>query len=451
MASALLLHDYQKGPKDVSSPGYKYPEVGPEDIDKKNERFRDEIRCIKKDQLLEEILLKLKILEDGLMPHPVEGFRNRSIFKKVEGVYMEHSDAMAKRQLDESHKPLFMRLTREGYRVNGELMPQLKENIQDVQIIEDEMKSSWRNYIYDILHDEELSWIAMTIYVVIVLSILLSVTCQMFASVPEYHDHYVHEFETIEMIVTIIFTVEYGTRVVIVRNRCAYMVRLMNIFDILAILPWYTHLIGSTGETSIGGVMRALRLSRIAKIRQLATPYTNILLESLSNTVTGTGSSVALLLFICSVVTGSIVFECEKNAGSGFDNIPKSMWWSLVTLSTVGYGDISPSTTSGYFMGTATILVGILLSSLIIMVVGQYYIDLLSEYQNENRDIQKLLYAKCGPSHYRSIILNTTPKELYSRIKPELTCIFEELEDDSTEMVSEFEEEESSLARKLME
>ena len=63
-----------------------------------------------------------------------------------------------------------------------------------------------------------------------------------------------------------------------------------------------------------------LSLSRIAKIRQLATPYTNILLQSLSDTVTGTGSSVALLLFICSVVTGSVVFECEKNAGSGFDS-----------------------------------------------------------------------------------------------------------------------------------
>ena len=64
-----------------------------------------------------------------------------------------------------------------------------------------------------------------------------------------------------------------------------------------------------------------LSLSRIAKTRQLATPYTNMLLQSLINTITGTGNAIVLLLFICSIVTGSLVYECERNAGSGFDSM----------------------------------------------------------------------------------------------------------------------------------
>ena len=91
----------------------------------------------------------------------------------------------------------------------------------------------------------------------------------------------------------------------------------MNVFDLLAITPWYYKL-AVGGNSSLGGVMRALRLSRIAKIRQIANPYTNILMESISQTISGTGSSLGIFLFICSVVTGTVVYEVEKHDNPDF-------------------------------------------------------------------------------------------------------------------------------------
>merc|ERR1719378_711402 len=148
---------------------------------------------------------------------------------------------------------------------------------------------------------------------------------------------------------------------------------------------------------------------------------------------------MGIFLFICCVVTGTIIYEIEKEDNEQFYNIPISMWFSVVTLTTVGYGDMSPVTTLGYILGTMTILVGVLLSSLIIMVVGQYYIDLLNEYQDEVKRIKEDLFDAYGAKKYKGAIMNQSVDTLYEAVKQGMEIRTEEMEDDSTDDEGDYE------------
>merc|ERR550534_290560 len=382
---------------------------------------------------------RLRMLENKMTGHPAEEFQNRAIYKKIEGVYMEHYNSVDRRKMAESFRPIFIRNTQEGIRVNGEIDDRMEDPSYNADMWKEE-KNSWGNYVFDIMHNEntDASPLAKMIYIVIVLAIVVSVFATIFSTISVLAP-YQAEWDYIEAVVTILFSVEYLVRVLVVRNKVQYITRLMNIFDLLAISPWYYKLIVG-GNSSLGGVMRALRLSRIAKIRQIANPYTNILMESLSQTISGTGSSLGIFLFICSVVTGTIVYEVEKTENfEQFYNIPISMWFSVVTLTTVGYGDMSPVTTLGYVFGTMTILVGVLLSSLIIMVVGQYYIDLLNEYQDEVKRIKQDLFDFYGARKYKGAIMNQSVDTLYEAVKQYMIIRTEEMEDDSTDDEGDYE------------
>merc|ERR1719499_403447 len=380
---------------------------------------------------------RLRMLEKKMTGHPAEEFQNRAIYKKIEGVYMEHYNNVDRRKMAESFRPIFIRNTQEGIRVNGEIDEQMEDPAYNADMWKEE-KKSWGNYVFDIMHNENTDALAKMIYIVIVLAIVVSVFATIFSTISVLAP-YQAEWDYIEAVVTILFTVEYLVRVLVVRNKVQYITRLMNIFDLLAISPWYYKLIVG-GNSTLGGVMRALRLSRIAKIRQIANPYTNILMESLSQTISGTGSSLGILLFICSVVTGTLVYEVEKtNNFEQFYNIPISMWFSVVTLTTVGYGDMSPVTTLGYILGTATILVGVMLSSLLIMVVGQSYIDLLTQYEEEVKRIREDLFDAYGAKKYKGAIMNQSVDTLYEAIKQGMEIRTEEMEDDSTDDEGDYE------------
>merc|ERR1719378_1792254 len=148
---------------------------------------------------------------------------------------------------------------------------------------------------------------------------------------------------------------------------------------------------------------------------------------------------MGIFLFICCVVTGTIIYEIEKEDNEQFYNIPISMWFSVVTLTTVGYGDMSPVTTLGYILGTVTILVGVMLSSLIIMVVGQYYIDLLNEYQEEVKRIKEDLFDYYGKKRYKGAIMNQSIDVLYNAVKETMEIRTEDMEDDSTDDEGDYE------------
>lgn len=187
--------------------------------------------------------------------------------------------------------------------------------------------------------------------------IVLSIILVMLESVEDINRKYHHIFVVIEWFLTIIFTIEYCVRIYVVRRPLKYMTSFFGIVDFLAILPSYLSLILVGAHYFL--VVRALRLLRIFRVFKLG----RYLGESQTLIRALMASRVKITVFLIAVlnsvvVIGAIMYLVEGNANSGFDSIPRSVYWAIVTITTVGYGDIAPATTLGQFLAAALMVLG---------------------------------------------------------------------------------------------
>lgn len=372
--------------------------------------------------LLDQIAtLRSKVEEKGVRP-PQEAkvFYTNKMNGKVDDIYQEFTEFKRKLHLDFSHKPYFVDFNPETELITLDGEPLMDATEDDLRKMRDQMEDDFRNVMYETLHNETYSRVALFVYITIVTSIVVSVVQTIISTIPSLENEETIWFH-IEAVVTTCFVLEYITKLLFVRNPVKYALRVMNVLDLLAILPFFISLgVSGGGLESAGGVLRALRLTRIAKIRQLASPYTNIIMQSTVDSITGAGSSAAIFMFIGTVMTGTLVFAFERDENSEkFQNIPMAMWYSLVTMTTVGYGDLYPITPMGQILGTFTILCGIVLMSLIIMVVGQYYIINMEKYEGDKSQIKEELFKASGENlkTYRKWLKKDKAVVLFERVK----------------------------------
>ncbi len=155
---------------------------------------------------------------------------------------------------------------------------------------------------------------------------------------------------------TILFTVEYVLRLLAVRRPLAYAGSVFGIIDLLAILPTYISLLVPGAQTLL--VVRLLRLLRIFRILKLA----EYLRESkvLAQAMRSSGRKIAVFLLVVVtivVIVGSLMYVIEGEE-HGFTSIPLSIYWAIVTVTTVGYGDLAPATTLGRALAVVLMLTG---------------------------------------------------------------------------------------------
>ncbi|WP_215225229.1 ion transporter [Echinicola shivajiensis] len=192
--------------------------------------------------------------------------------------------------------------------------------------------------------------------VVLLIAILGSVTVAVLDSVKSLHDGFGTVFYFLEWAFTLLFTVEYILRVWLSRRTAGYVFSFYGIVDLLAIMPTYISLV--VANSHFLAVVRALRFLRVLRVLKLGRYMreAQVLSDALYN------SRMKIQIFLGSVVTivlvmGTIMFFIE-GPESGFTSIPMSMYWAIVTLTTVGYGDISPLTPLGQFMASLIMLLG---------------------------------------------------------------------------------------------
>jgi len=234
----------------------------------------------------------------------------------------------------------------------------------------------WRQVGFFIFHDENYSKKAFLMLMFILGLIFISTLAYVLESIPALAD-YTEVWFNIEMVVTALFTVEYVSRLIIVRNRCQYMRRLMNLIDLFAILPFYLEVAFPGMPTQTLRVLRVVRLARIARLRNLFSAEVEVMSSALGNAMREAGPMMCLMLIVETVLFGSIVYAFENGAhndengvATAFISIPEAMWWTFVTITTVGYGDMSPKTVPGRLFGVICMLSGIVLMSIVVIIIG---------------------------------------------------------------------------------
>lgn len=191
---------------------------------------------------------------------------------------------------------------------------------------------------------------------VLLVVILASVTVVLLESVPSLRREHAALLRSAEWGFTALFTVEYVLRLVSARRPVRYALSFLGLIDLLAVIPAYLSLLVA-GTQSLA-VIRALRLLRVFRVLKL-THYVGearVLLRALR------ASRPKITVFLVTVITivviiGALMYLVEGDA-SGFTSIPVSMYWAIVTLTTVGYGDIAPQTVLGRMLASLLMILG---------------------------------------------------------------------------------------------
>lgn len=192
--------------------------------------------------------------------------------------------------------------------------------------------------------------------VLLLWSILISVLIAMLDSVPSLNGAVGFEFYLIEWVFTIFFTIEYIFRISVHPKPQKYMFSFWGLVDLFAILPAYLSLlfIGSQ-YFLIVRIFRLLRVFRILRLIQFNREAL-VLMNALRS------SSFKISIFMSTVVTivvilGTIMYVIE-DPENGFTSIPQSIYWAIITITTVGYGDIVPHTVLGKFISSIAMIIG---------------------------------------------------------------------------------------------
>ncbi len=186
--------------------------------------------------------------------------------------------------------------------------------------------------------------------------ILISMFIAILDSVPTLNQLFKTEFFFIEWIFTVLFSVEYILRVYISRKPFHYIFSFWGFVDLLAILPSYLGLLfGGFHYLLIVRILRLLRVFRVLKLVRFNSESI-VLINAMKSSSYKIGIFFSAVLTIV-VLLGTIMYVVE-NGENGFTSIPQSIYWAIITVTTVGYGDIVPHTILGKFISSFAMIIG---------------------------------------------------------------------------------------------
>ncbi len=214
----------------------------------------------------------------------------------------------------------------------------------------------WQARLHDVIYESNTT-AGKTFDIALLLLIIASIGVVMLDSVESYNQRYGHLFFILEITFTILFTIEYILRLVCIKKPLLYMISFLGIIDLLAIIPGYLSIFFVGAQSLL--VLRALRLLRIFRIFKL----THFLSEMnfLGTAIRGSLKKITIFMLIVItlvIILGSVMYLVEKDQNSAFQSIPDSVYWAIVTITTVGYGDISPITPQGKLVASLIMLMG---------------------------------------------------------------------------------------------
>lgn len=209
--------------------------------------------------------------------------------------------------------------------------------------------------LYEIIFEAD-TWKGKLFDIVLLIVIVMSIALVMLESIESVRENNRQLLKILEWVITFIFTLEYILRIAIINKPWRYIFSFYGIIDLLSVIPTYLSLV-IVGSHSLM-VIRVLRLLRVFRILKL-TRYTQAG-SSLARALWNSRAKISVFIFFVSIIVilvGTLMYLVEGDAG-GFTSIPRSIYWAIVTLTTVGYGDISPITPLGQFLASVLMIIG---------------------------------------------------------------------------------------------
>jgi len=242
--------------------------------------------------------------------------------------------------------------------------------------------------------------------IVLLWAIVISVLLVMLESVPSIHDRWGKELVIAEWFFTILFSIEYLLRIISAPVRFRYIFSFYGMVDLVSIIPTYLSLfiVGAHGLM----VIRMLRLLRIFRIFKL------VRFLKAANTLSAAlrASRPKIMVFLMGVmgvviIMGTIMYLVESEYNTDFTSIPRSIYWAIVTLTTVGYGNIAPQTVLGQIIASMIMLTGYAIIAVPTGIVTaeaikaqenehKSNIRVCSKCKNEVHDVDAYYCKKCG-------------------------------------------------------
>ncbi len=214
----------------------------------------------------------------------------------------------------------------------------------------------WRERMHEIIFGAETTP-GKLFDVILLILIIISIILVMLESIAPINAVWGEWFYVAEWIITVAFTIEYILRIICVIRPSKYIFSFYGMIDLLSTLPNYLELF--FGTTSSFGAVRSMRLLRVFRVFKLAKfmKESNSLVKALKASQAKITVFIFFILMMV-VVIGSVMYVIEGEQNPGFSSIPRSIYWAIVTLTTVGYGDIAPITPFGQFLAACVMLMG---------------------------------------------------------------------------------------------
>ncbi len=252
--------------------------------------------------------------------------------------------------------------------------------------------SNIRERIYEIIFEADTP-LGKLFDVSLLLLIIISVLAVMFETVEDWEQQYSHIFYPLEWILTLLFTLEYLMRLWVVKSPWKYATSFYGIIDLLSIVPSYLGFFFVNAHTQYLLTIRALRLMRVFRIFKLGRflGESEVLIAALK------ASRAKITVFLIAVLTsvtiiGSIMYLVEGSYNESFSSIPRSMYWAIVTITTVGYGDIAPITNFGQFLAAILMIMGY---GIIAVPTGIVSAELVQANTKSDDDVTNFACSNC--------------------------------------------------------
>ncbi|MBU0488552.1 MAG: ion transporter [Bacteroidetes bacterium] len=221
--------------------------------------------------------------------------------------------------------------------------------------MKEKRRQGWRHRLHEIIFEAD-TYAGKLFDVVLLVMILISILVVMLDSEKSFSSHFTEVLTIAEWVFTILFSIEYILRIIVTKKPMRYIFSFLGIIDFISTMPTYLSLFFPGSHYLL--TIRVLRLLRVFRVLKL-TRYTfasRVIVKSLE------ASRFKIMVFLSAmlvivVITGAMIYliEGEEN---GFTSIPRSVYWAIVTVTTVGYGDLSPQTGLGQFLASILMITG---------------------------------------------------------------------------------------------